>query len=50
MSDRELRVALEVACVAIIALGVGLVFWPAGIAVFGVLILLGLNGVGGGHR
>jgi hypothetical protein len=47
MSERELRVALEVACCAVIAAGVGFVFWPAGIAVFGTLLLLGLNGVGG---
>ena len=47
MSERELRVALEVAACGLIALGVGIVFWPAGIAVFGLLMLLGLNGVGG---
>jgi hypothetical protein len=48
MSERELRVALEVACCAVIAFGAGwFVAVPVGIAVFGVLILLGLNGVGG---
>lgn len=43
MSTRG-ALAAEIAFVAVVAIGVGLVYLPAGVIVFGALMLLGMQG------
>lgn len=43
--NERLRTAAEFACVIVISIAAGWMYVPAGLAVFGVLTLLGLQGV-----
>lgn len=49
MSERAIA-AIEVGCVAMIAVGVWAIYWPAALIVAGALMLVGTQGLSAARR